>query len=62
MRSAPIVFAIFGLGLGVLLLRPKTRDPMSLRERAIEAQKTSARASQLARDLAAQWSAMEHRS
>jgi hypothetical protein len=60
------VFAIFGLGLGLGVLflanRSRTRDPMThltqmtLRERAIEAQKISARTSQIARDLAEKWS------
>jgi hypothetical protein len=56
----PAVVAILGLGLGVLLLRSRTRAPMltmTLRERAIEAQKISERTSQIARDLAEKWSA-----
>jgi hypothetical protein len=60
MRSAPAIFTILGLGLGVLLFRSRARDPMptmTLRERAIEAQKISARTSQIARDLAERWSA-----
>lgn len=57
------VLAILGLGLGALIVaggRADARAPRvtvtSLRDRAIEAQQISARASQHARELAAQWS------
>jgi hypothetical protein len=62
----PVVLAVFGIGLGVLLLadRSRGRAPLSLtasaastlRDLTVEAQRISARASQLARELAATWS------
>jgi hypothetical protein len=66
--TTPVVFALFGFGLGALLIagsrsdsRESRRDPQrTLRDRAIEAQKISAEASQLARDLAARWSEQQH--
>lgn len=62
----PVVFAILGIGLGALLIadRSRGRAPLALspptasalRDLSVEAQRISARASQLARDLAATWS------
>ena len=61
----PVVLAVFGIGLGVLLLADRRgRAPMALteattstlRDLAVEAQRISERTSQLARDLAATWS------
>jgi hypothetical protein len=52
--TVPLVLALFGLGaLLAVDRRPDPRSPMTLRERAIEAQELSARASQVARDLTA---------
>jgi hypothetical protein len=57
----PTVLAIFGLGLGAVIVATSRQNPRSLastrslRDRAIEAQKIAARAAQDARDLTAQW-------
>jgi hypothetical protein len=70
--TPPTAFALLGLGIGALLVAKSHLDPRasgespsrsvrssasSLRDRVIEAQKISARASQIARELTAQWSA-----
>ncbi len=62
--TPPVVLALLGFGLGALVVanrRVDLRAEPTLRERAIEAQKISACASQLARDLTARWCAEEAR-
>lgn len=56
MGTTAVTLTLLGLGLGTLIAVGKRSNPRgatTLRERAIEAQRTSARASQVARDLAA---------
>lgn len=55
----PVALTLLGLGVGVLLVASgrSPRSSMTLRDRALEAQRISALASQRARELAAQWSA-----
>jgi hypothetical protein len=64
--TSAAALTLLGFSLGALLIADKRADPradprasMTLRGRAIAAQKASARASQIARDLTAQWSAEE---
>jgi hypothetical protein len=65
--TTSIALTLLGLGIGVLIVTDRRTTPradprastpsptqLSLRERALEAQRISAQASQIARDLAAQ--------
>lgn len=60
-----LIFTLLGFGLGALLVAGKRAElrvsPAGLRERAIEAQRISARASQHARDLRDAWLAKERK-
>jgi len=58
------VFWIVGLGLGALMFasgRSPRAQALTLRERAIEAQRIAELAARIARDLAARWSEEEER-
>lgn len=65
--NATTAFVLLGFGLGALVMvnGAAQREPSlrtradDLRQRALEAQRISARASQSARDAAARWSAAE---
>lgn len=59
-----VALTLLGLGLGALLVTNGRMPPRatSLRDRTIEAQRISARASQRARELADQWSTEQDRS
>jgi hypothetical protein len=59
--TAPLVLTFLGFGIGTLLFAHgrSPRNSMTLRDRAIEAQKISAQAAKTARELTERWSESE---
>jgi hypothetical protein len=60
--TTPVVLTLLGLSIGTLLAanrKASPRNSMTLRERAIEAQRLSAQTAKIARELTEQWSESE---